>query len=127
MRERVRQWQQKTDETYNKWKSSKWSKGLNITTGVFWNLAVLLAIILVVGGVFAASVGAGYFASLVDEEKLRTESEMRNEIYAYEETSEIFFADNQYLGKLRTDLDREETTLEDVSEHAINAVLATED
>lgn len=127
MRERVRQWQQKTDETYNKWKSSKWSKGLNITTGVFWNLAVLLAIILVVGGVFAASVGAGYFASLVDEEKLRTESEMRNEIYAYEETSEIFFADNQYLGKLRTDLDREETTLENVSEHAINAVLATED
>lgn len=127
MRERYKYWQQKSNETYDKWKYSKWAKGLNITAGVFWNLAILLAIILAVGGVFAASVGAGYFASLVDEEKLRTESEMRNEIYAYEETSEIFFADNVYLGKLRTDLDREETNLDKVSNYAIDAVLATED
>lgn len=127
MRERLRNWQKKSEDTYNTWSSSKWAKGLNITTGVFWNLAILLAIILVVGGVFAASVGAGYFASLVDEEELRTESEMRGEIYSYEETSEIFFANNQYLGKLRTDLEREETDLDSVSDYAINAVLATED
>lgn len=127
MRERLKVWQQKSEDTYNRWKSSKWSKGLNITTGVFWNLAVILAILLVVGGVFAASVGAGYFASLVDEEQLRTESEMRGEIYAYEETSEIFFANDEYLGKLQTDLEREETKLENVSEYAIYAVLATED
>lgn len=127
MRERLQNWQKKSEDTYNKWNSTKWAKGLNITTGVFWNLAILLAIILVVGGVFAASVGAGYFASLVDEEELRTESEMRGEIYAYEETSEIFFSNDQYLGKLRTDLEREETNLDKVSEYAINAVLATED
>lgn len=127
MRERLKYWQQKSEDTYHKWSSTKWARGLNITTGVFWNLAILLAIILVVGGVFAASVGAGYFASLVDEEKLRTESEMRGEVYAYEETSEIFFADDQYLGKLRTDLEREETKLDEVSDYAINAVLATED
>ncbi|MCM3611499.1 penicillin-binding protein [Planococcus sp. MERTA32b] len=127
MGERLKYWQQKSEDTYHKWKSTKWAKGLNITTGVLWNLALLLAIILVVGGVFAASVGAGYFASLVDEEQLRTESEMRGEVYAYEETSEIFFADDQYLGKLRTDLEREETNLDEVSEYAINAVLATED
>ncbi len=127
MRERLKYWQQKSEDTYYKWRSTKWAKGLNITTGVLWNLAILMAIILVVGGVFAASVGAGYFASLVDEEKLRTESEMRGEVYAYNETSEIFFADEQYLGKLRTDLEREETKLDEVSDFAINAVLATED
>ncbi|HSJ38212.1 MAG TPA: transglycosylase domain-containing protein, partial [Planococcus sp. (in: firmicutes)] len=127
MRERLRYWQKKSEDTYNKWNSTKWAKGLNITTGVFWNLAILLAIILLVGGVFAASVGAGYFASLVDEEKLRTASEMRGEIYAYEETSEIFFANDQFLGKLRTDLERKETNLDKVSDYAINAVLATED
>ncbi|MFD1030370.1 transglycosylase domain-containing protein [Metaplanococcus flavidus] len=127
MRERIRSWQKKSEDIYHKWHSTKWSKGLNITTGVFWNLAILLAILLMIGGVFAASVGAGYFASLVDEEELRTESDMRGEIYAYEETSEIFFGNDEYLGKLKTDLEREETNLDMVSDYAIDAVLATED
>ena len=127
MRERLNKWVKKTDELNNRWTSSKWIKRLSITTGVLWNLAILLAIILAVGGVFAASAGAGYFASLVDEEKLRTEDEMRGEIFSYEETSEIFFADEVYLGKLQTDLEREETKLDKVSDYALDAVLATED
>jgi penicillin-binding protein len=52
---------------------------------------------------------------------------MKKDIYDYEETSEVYFADNVYLGKLRTDLEREEVKLEDVSDHLINAVVATED
>lgn len=127
MREKLRKETKKISETYNRWTTAKWFKGLSITTSVFWNLAILLAIILVAGGVFAASVGAGYFASLVDEEKLRTPEEMRNEIYSYEETSEIFFDNGVYLGKLRTDLEREETNLDKVSPVAVDAVLATED
>lgn len=127
MQDKLRRWLLKAEETTDRWTSHKWFKRFKITTGVIWNLAILLAIILVAGGVFAASAGAGYFASLVDEEQLRTEDEMLADIYSYEETSQLYFADNTYLGKLQTDLDREETTLEDVSDIAIDAVLATED
>lgn len=127
MLEKLRNGFRKTEETYDRWTSAKWAKRLSITSSVLWNLALLLAIIFVVGGIFAASVGAGYFASLVDEEKLRTPDEMRGEIYSYAETSEMFFDNEVYIGKLRTDLERKETKLDKVSEHAINAVLATED
>ena len=127
MQDKLRRWLLKAEETTDRWTSQRWFKRFKITTGVIWNLAIILAIILLAGGVFAASAGAGYFASLVDEEKLRTEDEMLSDIYSYEETSQLYFADNTYLGKLQTDLDREETTLEDVADVAIDAVLATED
>ncbi|AQQ52791.1 transglycosylase domain-containing protein [Planococcus lenghuensis] len=127
MKDRLTTWFTKAEESYDKFVSSRWMKGLRITSGVFWNLALLLAIFLVAGGIFAASVGAGYFASLVDETKLLTKEEMREQIFAYTQTSELFFSDEQYLGKLRTDLEREEITLDDVSQTAIDAVLATED
>lgn len=127
MLEKLRDALRKTEETYNRWSSAKWAKRLSITSGVLWNLAILLAIIFVVGGIFAASVGAGYFASLVDEEKLRTPDEMRGEIYSYAETSEMFFDNDVYIGKLRTDLERKETKLDKVSKYAIDAVFATED
>ncbi|WP_436836785.1 transglycosylase domain-containing protein [Planococcus liqunii] len=127
MQDKVKNVLRKTEETLNRWTSAKWYKRLSITTSVFWNLAILLAIILVAGGVFAASVGAGYFASLVDEEKLRTPDEMRGEIYSYEETSEMFFDNDVYIGKIQTDLERKETQLDKVAKTAIDAVLATED
>ncbi|HEX5564735.1 MAG TPA: transglycosylase domain-containing protein, partial [Sporosarcina sp.] len=78
-------------------------------------------------GVFAASVGAGYFASLVAKEPLRSKAEMRGDVFNYEETSEIYFANDIYLGKVNADIERKETTLKDVSPFVIDAVLATED
>ena len=107
--------------------ASKWLHYLRITGGVVWNLALIFIIAFIVLGVFAVSVGAGYFASLVDDEPLRPKEEMRNMILNYEETSEVYFANNVYIGKLRTDLERRETSLSKVSQNVINAVLATED
>src|SRR5690625_1100040 len=52
---------------------------------------------------------------------------MERDIYNYEETSKLYFADNIYFGDIRSDLHREEVDLEDVSETLINAVIATED
>ncbi|MGE6412612.1 transglycosylase domain-containing protein [Planococcus kocurii] len=127
MRDKIKNWIHKAEETTDRWTSSKWFKRMSITSGVLWNLALILAIVLVTGGVFAASVGAGYFASLVDEEKLRSEDEMRNEIYSYVETSEMFFDNDVYIGKIQTDLERKETTLDKISQTAIDAVFATED
>lgn len=100
---------------------------VRIAGGVFWNLALLALIFLTAITIFAGAVGAGYFAALVKEEPLRTKKEMREQIFNYEETSEIYFADNVYIGKLRTDLERRETALKNISPLVIDAVLATED
>ncbi|MFX3673150.1 MAG: transglycosylase domain-containing protein [Paenisporosarcina sp.] len=127
MNDQVKEWIDKIIEIWNRWTRAKWAKGLRITSGVIWNLALLLLIVLFTGFVFAGSVGAGYFASLVDQEPLRKEEEMRASILSYEETSEVYFANNVYLGKLRTDLQRNETKLESVSPFVLDAVYATED
>jgi len=107
--------------------NKKTKKGVSITYQVTWNLILLFVILIVLGGSFAGGVGAGYFAALVKKEPIRPYENMKKDIYNYEETSELYFADNVYLGKLRTDLEREEVKLEDVSQHLIDAVVATED
>ncbi|WP_313891558.1 transglycosylase domain-containing protein [Psychrobacillus sp.] len=114
-------------EKLDSWHATKWAKGLRISSSVIWNLCLLFIIIGLSFGIFAASVGAGYFASLVKDEPLRGKDEMRSEIFNYEETSEIYFGGDVYLGKLRTDLERTETKLSAVSPYVIDAVLATED
>ena len=43
---------------------TKWAKGMRITSGVTWNLFLLFISLGIDTVVFAASVGAGYFASL---------------------------------------------------------------
>ena len=69
---------------------TKWAKGLRITSGVTWNLFLLFIVVGLTLVVFAGSVGAGYFASLVAKEPLRSKQEMRDAIFTYEETSEIY-------------------------------------
>ncbi|WP_051508786.1 transglycosylase domain-containing protein [Sporosarcina sp. D27] len=107
-------------------KKTKWAKNTRITSGVIWNLFLLFLVIGLTLTVFGASVGAGYFASLVEKEPLRSKQEMRSEILSYEETSEIY-TNGKYLRKVRADIDRKEVKLEDVSPYVINAVYATED
>ena len=84
-------------------------------------------IVIVLGIFFAGGVGAGYFASIVKDEPVRSEKQLKNSLLNYEETSEVYFADNVYLGKLRTDLERQEVKLEDVSDNVKKALIATED
>ncbi|WP_057772087.1 transglycosylase domain-containing protein [Cytobacillus dafuensis] len=107
--------------------NKKATKGARISFQVAWNLILLFIVVVVLVGSFAGGVGAGYFASLVKDEKVRPYEKMKKDIYNYEETSDIYFADNVYLGKLRTDLEREEVKLDNVSQYLIDAVVATED
>ncbi len=102
-------------------------KKLRVTYDVIWNLLLILLIFTVVGVSFAGGVGAGYFASLVKDEKVRSYDELKKDVYDYEETSELYFANDVFLGKLRSDIDREEISLDKVSPHLIDAVIATED
>ncbi|MEK5232888.1 transglycosylase domain-containing protein [Lysinibacillus sp. FSL K6-0232] len=123
MKDKIQQINAKIDELLER----TWMKRLRISGSVTWNLFLLFLVFALVGTVFVGSVGAGYFASLVKDEPLRSKEELRNQIFSYEETSEIYFANDIYIGKLRTDLDRRETSLSNVAPDVINAVLATED
>lgn len=105
----------------------KFLKGFRITYQVFWNLLLFFMIGLVSITLFVGGAGAGFFASLVIDEPIRSTEEMRKDIYDYEEVTEIYFANNVYLGDLPSDLERREIELKAISEHLINAVIATED
>ncbi|MCL6570192.1 MAG: transglycosylase domain-containing protein, partial [Bacillus sp. (in: Bacteria)] len=102
-------------------------KSARITYQVVWNLLLLVLTVVILGGSFATGVGAGYFASLVKDEPVRSYDSMKKDIYNYTETSDLYFADNVYLGKIRSDLERDEVKLDEVSIDLINAVVATED
>jgi penicillin-binding protein len=107
--------------------SKKTIKVFSISQKVIWNLFLVFLVIGLIGTFFAGGVGAGYFASLVKDEPIRSFESMEKDIYNYEETSEVYFANNVYLGELRSDLYREEVELKDISPFLINAVIATED
>ncbi|MFS0864521.1 transglycosylase domain-containing protein [Fredinandcohnia sp. 179-A 10B2 NHS] len=107
--------------------SRRLRKGARVTYGVVWNLFLLFFIIGLMGLGFAGGAGAGYFASLVKDEPIRTYDSLRKDIYNYEENTELYFDNEVYFGQLRSDLQREEVKLEDVSDYVIDAVIATED
>jgi penicillin-binding protein 1B len=98
-----------------------------ITYNVTWNMFLIFVTLGILGGVLAAGIGAGYFAALVKDEPVRAYASMKKDIYNYEETSTVYFDNNQYMGKLQSDLDREEIKLKDISPNVIKAVISTED
>ncbi|MEH7226409.1 transglycosylase domain-containing protein [Bacillus sp. JJ1566] len=105
----------------------KTRKGIRVTYGVVWNLFLLFFIIGLLGLGFAGGAGAGYFASLVKDEPVRSYDALQKDIYNYEENTEVYFANEVYLGQLRADLHREEVSLNDISQYVKDAVIATED
>ncbi|MBP1915349.1 transglycosylase domain-containing protein [Lederbergia galactosidilytica] len=102
-------------------------RGARLTYGVTWNLLLLFIIVFIIGGAFAGGIGLGYFASLVKDQKVLAKEEMVKSVYQYEETSTVYFANNKTLGKLRSDIDREEIKIDQISDHLKKAVIATED
>lgn len=102
-------------------------KHIDITYQVVWNLFLIFVIFGTMCFLFIGGAGAGFFASLVKDEPLRPQAEMKKDIYNYEEISEIYFADNVYLGEIPYELERREVSLSEISEHLINAIVATED
>ncbi|WP_249872023.1 transglycosylase domain-containing protein [Oceanobacillus saliphilus] len=109
------------------WKTGKIQRSSRITYDVVWNVILFFIIIGLVLFIFVGGIGAGYFASLVKDEPLRSYETMAKDIYDYSETSKLYFADNVYFGDVRSDIYREETTLDDISPILLQAVIATED
>ncbi|WP_059103782.1 transglycosylase domain-containing protein [Shouchella shacheensis] len=100
---------------------------IGIVYQVAWNLFLLIVIIGFLSLFFIGGTAAGYFASLVNDELEHSEEDMKNQIGSLQQTSELYFNDEVYLGKIRTDLEREEVSLDEISDHLKTALIATED
>lgn len=122
--EKKHKWLEKSLELWNQGRIQKY---VRMSYDVTWNVILFFLIIGLIGIFFAGGVGAGYFASLVKDEPIRSQAEMKKQIYNYEETTLVYFDDNKYLGKLSSDIYREEVTIQQVSKHLLNAIIATED
>src|SRR5699024_4888209 len=107
--------------------NNKSKHALRTIAKILLKIALFFIVIGVFICVFASGAGAGYFASLVTDETIASSDEMKSDIYIYEETSNIYFADNKYMGDITAPLQREETNLDDIATILIDAVLATED
>lgn len=105
----------------------KTAKIFRITYSVVWNLILIGIICFILAVSLGLGVGAGYFASLVKDEYPRSYEELKKDIYNYEEPSELYFANDVFLGHLRSDIVREEVKIDDVSDFVKKAVIATED
>ncbi|OQP16332.1 transglycosylase domain-containing protein [Geobacillus zalihae] len=99
----------------------------SLTYDVVWNVIFILLIAALCLVCFAIGAGAGYFAFLVKDMPVPSPDEMKKEIYHYGETSHMYFANGVYLGRFRSDLDREAVRLSDVSPYVVQAIIATED
>ena len=103
------------------------ARTFRITVGVIWNLFLIFSGLAALAIIFGLSIGLGYFAYLTSDEPLHSKEDMRSTILNYEEASELYFSDEQYLGRINTDVERKKTTLENISPYVIDAVIATED
>lgn len=109
------------------WKTGKIQRNTRITYGVVWNVTLFFLIVGFIGFFFVGGIGAGYFASLVKDEKILDYETMAQDIYDYAETSRMYFANNVYFGELSADIHRDETTLDQIEPLLLKAVIATED
>lgn len=92
-----------------------------------WLVMQVLLFLFLISGFFAGGVAAGYFASFVHDEPIRSQEEIRSNIAPDHQTGEVYFKNNEFIGYLRTESHRQPVAYEEVNDHLINAILATED
>jgi penicillin-binding protein 1B len=87
----------------------------------------ITALLLVMGAFLTGGVAAGYVASLVKDDPLRSFNEISEKISSNYLTGFAYFNDKTLIGQLRAEEDRRLVKKNEVSPHLINAIIATED
>ncbi|WP_411953666.1 transglycosylase domain-containing protein [Alkalibacillus sp. S2W] len=119
---------QKSDNKFlSFFQKGKFPKYTRVSLDIAWNVLLFFIIIGVTVAFFIGGLGFGYLASLVEDVEVSEASEMTEMVHNYEETSEVFFADEKYLGEIRGNIHREQISSDQVSQTFIDAVIATED
>lgn len=107
--------------------SKKDSKNNRSALSIIKKVCLYSGLFFIFSFLLVAGVAGGFYASLVKDEPVRSYDELKAAIYDYEETASLYFSDNKYMGKLRSELYRDEVSLENVSPLIISALISTED
>jgi len=92
-----------------------------------WQTFKWLFIFCFIFALFAGGAVAGYVASLVKDEPVRSRSYIESKIGDYDVTGYVYFNDDTPVGQLRTEEDRQLVTYDEIPQVVIDAVLAIED
>ncbi|MBO8170589.1 MAG: transglycosylase domain-containing protein [Bacillaceae bacterium] len=91
------------------------------------NAFIILFVLGLMGVFFVGAAGAGFVASLVKDDPVRSYDEIYDKIFTNYLTGFAYFKDDTLIGQLRAEEDRRLVHLDEISDHLINAVIATED
>lgn len=94
---------------------------------ILWGITQLTILIVFMGAFFAGGAAAGYIASLVKDDPVRTYEDVSTQVFSNHLTGFAYFNDKALIGQLRAEEDRRLVKKEEVSPHLINAIIATED
>lgn len=92
-----------------------------------WNVVLFLLLAFTLLGIFLFSIGLGYFAALVSDEEVQAEDEILTSLTEMTESTTVTFGSGEVLGTLRSDLIRDTTEYENISENVTDALISTED
>src|SRR5699024_12123123 len=98
------------------WNQGSIQSRARMTYDVAWNIVLFFIFVGVMGFFFAGGVGAGYFASLIKDEPIRSYEETERDIYHLEVRCTMYFAYQKLIGDSRADLHRARVILENLTE-----------
>lgn len=109
----------------------KWSRDYwfvpNIILRVIYSLTLVGISFLLISGAFAAGIGAGYFAYLVEDTKMPTKVELQKDLGDLTQTSKLVYSDNKQIATIRSDLLRTNIKSDQISDWLKKAIISTED
>lgn len=107
--------------------SKKGAFGFNVFFGVIRNLFIGFILLLVLFGIFGIGTGLGYFADLVSRETPPSQESMAEAIGNVELVSTMYYANEEPISAIRTDLVRTTISSESISPLIKEGLIATED
>lgn len=105
----------------------KFAHGFSLVYEISKRVLFVLIILLILGVSFAGGAGAGFFASLVEGKEIPPFEEMKAEVSDISISSQMFYGSGEAISDLRSDLKRTPITIDAVSPHIKEALIATED
>jgi penicillin-binding protein 1B len=87
----------------------------------------IMTLLLFMVVLFSGGAAAGYVASLVKSDPVRSYNEIYNKINNNNLTGFAYFRDKSLIGQLQTEEDRQLVSLDQVSPHFIDAIISAED
>ncbi|WP_169729071.1 transglycosylase domain-containing protein [Atopobacter phocae] len=101
--------------------------GFNIAYDTIRNVSGSLLLFGILIGLFGTGIGLGYFVSVTKDEPAPTKEVLSKEINNLELASKMFYADDTPISTVRSDLIRDITNLENISDSVKKGIIAIED